>query len=470
MSAPIIWWVRRDLRLADNPALAAALARADAVLPCFVVDPRLTRSPLVGAQRLGFLWGGLRALDAALRARGGRLIVRTGEPLAVLTRLRAETGAAAIVAEPDFSPYARARDRRVAAALPLELVGAPVVHHPAAVRTAAGAPFTVFTPFYRAWRARPAPSPTALPAAPRRVPVPATVASEPLPEPPAASLPLVPGEEAAQRQLAAFVRDGLARYAEARDRLDGGGSARVSPYLRFGMLSARQAVTAALAASEEPAYRRGAEAWVRELAWREFYVGVLYHFPHLPTAPFHPEYAAVRWRDAPDELAAWQEGRTGYPAVDAAMRQLRAEGWLANRARLVAASFLVKDLLLDWRQGERWFRHHLLDGDPAANVGNWQWVAGVGTDAAPYFRVFNPVLQGRKFDPDGTYVRRWVPELARVPPAYLHAPWEMPRELQAQVGCRIGRDYPAPLVDHEVARRRALAAFERARAAAEPRG
>jgi deoxyribodipyrimidine photo-lyase len=209
---------------------------------------------------------------------------------------------------------------------------------------------------------------------------------------------------------------------------------------------------------------------VRELAWREFYVGVLYHFPHLPTAPFHPEYAAVRWRDAPDELAAWQEGRTGYPPVDAAMRQLRAEGWLANRARLVAASFLVKDLLLDWRQGERWFRHHLLDGDPAANVGNWQWVAGVGTDAAPYFRVFNPVLQGRKFDPDGTYVRRWVPELARVPPAYLHAPWEMPRELQAQVGCRIGRDYPAPLVDHEVARRRALAAFERARAAAEPRG
>jgi deoxyribodipyrimidine photo-lyase len=236
--------------------------------------------------------------------------------------------------------------------------------------------------------------------------------------------------------------------------------------LRFGMLSARQAAVAAQSAYRAAATgeaRQGAETWLNELIWREFYVAILHHFPHVRQTSFRPNLRDIPWEDDGDAFAAWCAGRTGYPVVDAAMRHLSQTGWMHNRARMIVASFLVKDLLVDWRWGERWFMQHLVDGDPAANNGGWQWTAGTGTDAAPYFRVFNPVLQGQKFDPDGTFVRQWLPELARVPGRYVHKPWEMPEAVQQDAQCIVGQDYPAPLVDHKWARERTLAAYAEAK-------
>jgi deoxyribodipyrimidine photo-lyase len=232
--------------------------------------------------------------------------------------------------------------------------------------------------------------------------------------------------------------------------------------VRMGLLSARQAVVAALsaiAAAATPEACKGAETWLNELIWREFYGAILHHFPHVRLRSFRPQYDAISWRNDPDEFAAWCAGKTGYPVVDAAMRQLLATGWMHNRARMITASFLVKDLLIDWRWGEKWFMQHLVDGDPAANNGGWQWTAGTGTDAAPYFRIFNPTTQGAKFDPDGVYIRRWLPELAAVPDKYIHEPHLMPFVAQNQAGCIIGRDYPALIVDHNLARERTLAAY-----------
>jgi deoxyribodipyrimidine photo-lyase len=256
------------------------------------------------------------------------------------------------------------------------------------------------------------------------------------------------------------------RYASGRDRLDLDGTSRLSPYLRFGMVSGRQAVVRALQAIEaapDEAAREGARTWLDELIWREFYVSILHHFPEVRQGNFRAEYDHLRWENDEGAFDAWCRGQTGYPVVDAAMRQLVQTGWMHNRGRMIVASFLVKDLLIDWRWGERHFMQHLVDGDPAANNGGWQWSAGTGTDAAPYFRIFNPVRQGEKHDPDGGYVRRWVPELADVPEQYLHAPWEMPSDLQQEVGCVIGRDYPAPVIDHGWARKRTLEAFRQAR-------
>jgi len=255
-------------------------------------------------------------------------------------------------------------------------------------------------------------------------------------------------------------------YAESRDRLDVDGASYLSPYLRFGMLSARQAAVAALAATQitsDAQARTGARTWLTELIWREFYQSILYHFPHVLQQSFRAHLQAIHWDDDEAAFAAWCEGRTGYPVVDAGMRQLAHTGWLHNRARMVVASFLVKDLLIDWRQGERHFMQHLVDGDPVANNGGWQWTAGAGTDAAPYFRVFNPVLQGQKYDLRGAYVRRWVPQLARVPERFIHQPWKMPPDVQQAAGCVIGTDYPAPIVDHAWARERALATYAQAR-------
>jgi deoxyribodipyrimidine photo-lyase len=470
-----IWWIRRDLRLADNQALVTALAHAERVIPAFVLDPALLDSPYVGEKRVAFLFGGLRQLDADLRVRGSRLVVRRGEPLAEMSRLREETGATGVFAEEDFSPYARQRDARVAAALPLHLTAGLTVHPPGAVLKADGEPYVVFTPFSRTWKALPPPSGLHVLAAPAALPAVPDVSSLALPASPAlpAGLPFLPGEAEAQRRLAAFVKGDAAPihlYARARDRLDLAGTSELSPYLRFGMVSARQAVVGARAAAAAAAgaggsgqERKGAETWLNELIWREFYVHILHHFPQVRGSSFRPQYDQIAWENDAGAFAAWCEGRTGYPVVDAAMRRLVETGWMHNRARMIVASFLVKDLLIDWRWGERFFMQHLVDGDPAANNGGWQWTAGTGTDAAPYFRVFNPVLQGKKRDPDGAFVRRWLPELADVPDRALHAPWEMSAEEQQEVGCIIGEEYPAPVVDHAWARERTLAAYARAR-------
>ena len=469
-----IWWIRRDLRLADNPALAAALAAGEQVVPAFVLDPILLNSSYNSPRRTAFLLDGLRALDADLRARGSRLIVRGGDPEQVLAELRAEAGAASIFAQRDVSPYAVQRDRRVQRALPLVLTDGLSVHPQGEVVRQDGGAYTVFTPFSRAWLAQPLPGPRDLLPAPARIVTPA-LASLSIPDTSGEPSTFPAGEHEALRRLEAFYARRpfpIGRYALDRDHPATDGTSGLSPYLRFGMLSARQAVVAALraadAASSEEA-RRGAEVWLNELIWREFYLSILAAFPDVRRQAFRADLRRIRWSNDRRDFQAWCEGRTGYPMVDAGMRQLSATGWMHNRVRMIVASFLVKHLLIDWRWGERWFMHNLVDGDPAANNGGWQWSAGTGTDAAPYFRVFNPVLQGRKFDPDGAYVRRWVPELARVPASSIHAPWEMTEAALAQAGVHLGREYPAPIVDHAFARQRVLAAYGWARASAASR-
>lgn len=474
-----IWWLRRDLRLTDNQALTAAMKHAGHIVPVFIFDPALLNSPYVGSKRLAFLLDGLHRLDEELQARGSRLIIRRGRPEAVLAALLAETEATAIFAEKDVSPYARCRDTTVARCLPLHLIDSLTVYPPTAVLKDNGDPYVVFTPFKRSWKSLPVPLPhldDLLPA-PESISTPAHLSGETSPTEPElpAIVPFPAGEAEAQRRLKAFVEHLAARgddcygiydYAQKRNRMDLAGTSQLSPYLRFGMLSARQVVAAALAASEQaptPQARKNAEIWLESLIWREFYFAILHHFPHVRGASFRPAYDHIRWDNDEAAFAAWCEGRTGYPVVDAAMRQLVHSGWMHNRARMIVASFLVKDLLIDWRWGERFFMQHLIDGDPAANNGGWQWTAGTGTDAAPYFRIFNPVLQGEKFDPNGDYIRRWVPELADLPAKFIHTPWQLPKQVQQQTGCLIGQDYPEPVVNHAWARKRVLNIYARAK-------
>ena len=344
------------MRLTDNQALTAALAHADRVVPVFVLDPTLLNSSYVGPKRVAFLLGGLRRLDEDLRARGSRLVVRRGNPRDELTALLNECSAEAIFTEEDFTPYARQRDGGVAERRPLHLVGGPIVHLPGTVLKADGTPYTVFTPFSRRWKTLPPPQASAILPAPDRLPMPPEVNSLPIPEEPALppALPFPPGEAEAQRRLRAFV-DGnnppIHQYAETRDRLDVDGTSRLSPYLHLGMLSARQAVVAALdamAAAPDAEASKGAETWLNELIWREFYVHILYHFPYVLQESFRANLRAVAWENDEEAFAAWCEGRTGYPVVDAGMRQLVQTGWMHNRARMIVASFLVKDLLIDW--------------------------------------------------------------------------------------------------------------------------
>lgn len=468
--ATAVWWIRRDLRLTDNRALDAALAYGRQVLPVFILDPELLGSPYVGTKRLAFLLDGLRKLDADLRTRGSRLIVRKGVPENELAVLAAEGSADAIFAEEDFSPYARRRDTRVAQHLPLRLVGGLTVHQPGTVLKADGSPYTVFTPFGRRWKdVASLPTDAVIPA-PTRIPTPDAVQGQPVPTKPAlpSTVPFRPGEAEAQHRLSSFV-DGedppVYRYADARDRMDLAGTSQLSPYLRFGMVSARQAVVSAFAAVDaapDASARKNAETWLNELIWREFYVNILFHFPYVRRRSFRTNLRDIPWENDKAAFSAWRKGQTGYPIVDAGMRQLVHSGWMHNRARMIVASFLVKDLLIDWRWGEQWFMQHLVDGDPAANNGGWQWTAGTGTDAAPYFRIFNPVLQSKRFDPEGLYIRRWVPELDKVPPKYIHQPWRMPSDVQRNCGTIIGQDYPQPIVDHAVMRQLAIDLYRRA--------
>jgi deoxyribodipyrimidine photo-lyase len=457
-----IWWIRRDLRLADNEALTAVLRAHSALIPLFIIDPALLRSPYVGPKRLAFLWAGLRQLDADLRRRGSYLLVRQGQPANVLATVLNDTGATAVYAEADYSPYARQRDQAIQARLPLRLLPGVTVHPPDDVLRPDGQPYTVFTPFSKRWRQRPLPHPSAILPAPDHIPTPANIPGDNLPDLPTTDL-FPAGEAEAQRRLRAFTQAAIYRYADERNRVDLNATSQLSPYLRFGMISARQTAVATQSAYETAANengRAGATTFLNELIWREFYSAILYHFPHVRQGSFRREYDAIGWHNDPADFAAWQHGQTGFPIVDAAMRQLQQTGWLHNRARMIVASFLVKDLLIDWRWGERHFMAHLLDGDPAANNGGWQWTAGVGTDAAPYFRIFNPALQGVKFDPAGDYVRRWLPELTAVPDPYIHQPATMPLHVQQQCGVIIGQHYPHPIIDRALSRPRTLAAYQ----------
>ncbi|MBK8046206.1 MAG: deoxyribodipyrimidine photo-lyase [Anaerolineales bacterium] len=472
MPTTAIWWIRRDLRLTDNQALHLACTLAQQVLPVFIIDPGLQGSQYNSPKRASFLWGGLQALQQELQKIGSNLVVRTGAPAEVLGQLCLDNGAVAVCAERDYSPYAVARDGRVAQRLGdhLHLTPGVSIREPATVLKDDGRPYTVFTPFSRRWQA---PGPirrSVVIPAPHTLTTPQGIASEPTPAPtvvaPLARFP--PGEPAAKQRLATFVNGETAPvfdYANQRNLPGIDGTSQLSPYLRFGMISPRLTALAAyeaIARAPTAESRRGAEVWLSEIIWREFYIQILHHFPYVRSSCFRPIYDGVAWANNPVDFAAWCEGRTGYPIVDAAMRQLAQTGWMHNRTRMIAASFLVKDLLIDWRWGERWFMQHLLDGDPAANNGGWQWTAGTGTDAAPYFRVFNPVSQGQRFDPQGAYIRRWLPELAAVDERDIHEPWLMPRSDQIRAHCQIGQDYPAPITDHAFSRQRVLAAYKAA--------
>ena len=454
-------WFRRDLRVADHPALRAA-ADAGPVVCLFVLDPALLgRRHHRAPARLRFLRAGLEALDDALRARGGRLVVRHGPPERIVPEVAAEAGARAVHFARDVSPFARSRDARVAAALEeagvrVRTMPADLVAEPEELPGSSGHGYRVFTPFHRAWRE--AHIPEGVPA-PRRVEGP-EIGGEGVGRLPAGDPPLPAGPAAARRRLAAFARDGLDGYPDRRDLVAEDATSRLSAYLRLGMCTPAQ-IGRALGLPGPLSGPR--EAFWRQVCWRDFYHHHLARNPGVLRAAFQPALRRVRWDDDPGGLAAWAAGETGYPLVDAGMRQLAGEAWIHNRARMAVASFLAKDLLVDWRRGETVFMQGLVNGDPASNNGGWQWTAGTGTDAAPYFRVLNPVRQARRFDPRGEYVRRHVPELRRVPDDRIFEPWTMTAEEQRAAGCRIGSDYPQPRVDHAERRELALERYREAR-------
>jgi deoxyribodipyrimidine photo-lyase len=469
---PVIVWFRRDLRLADNPALSAAAATGRPVVAVYILDEP-GPWPMGEASRW-WLHGSLRALAAALEKLGAHLILRRGKSQAVLDALIGESGAEAVYWNRCYEPHAIARDSAIKAALKTRNVAAEsfngaLLFEPWALRTQTGAPFKVFTPFHKA--ALRAPSPRAPQPAPKAL----NAMTHVVPSDTLASWGLrpttpdwagglraawTPGEAAALDRLTAFLDRAVAGYAQGRDLPGEARTSRLSPHLHFGEIGPHQVWHATLAHEQNA----GTASYLRELIWREFAHHLLYHFPTLPEAPLRGEFARFPWRTDAAALSAWRRGRTGYPIVDAGLRELWATGWMHNRVRMIAASFLVKHLLLPWQAGAAWFWDTLVDADLANNAAGWQWVAGCGTDAAPYFRVFNPVLQGEKFDHGGEYVRRWVPELAGLPDAWIHQPWAAPADVLARAGVRLGITYPAPIVGLGEGRNRALKAFQRIKA------
>ncbi len=454
----IIWWIRRDIRLQDNHALLQALSQSSIVIPLFILDPRLLKTE--AQTRKDFLFNALVSLNSELRNRGSQLIIREGDPLLELHKVFQEAGAEKIIAESDFSPFARNRDKIAARSLPCEFVSGLTVYPPDSVRKADGSFYTVFTPYKNNWKSLPVSGKPVQ--APQRLSLPIQIDSLNIPS--VNSNKHFPASESeAQKRINHFIQNGLSSYDKDRDRMDLDGTSMLSPHLRFGLISARTLaffVREFIDHSNSLEYKKSAETWLDELIWREFYYSILYNYPLVLKRAFREKFNQIPWRQSRQELDDWKNGLTGYPIVDAGMRQLRETGWMHNRARMITASFLTKDLLINWQEGEKWFMQQLIDGDPACNNGGWQWCAGTGTDAAPYFRVFNPILQGKKFDPNGEYIRQWIPELSSVPKEFIHVPWEMPEGLQLKNNFCAGKDYPMPIVDHKFARERALLAYK----------
>jgi deoxyribodipyrimidine photo-lyase len=468
-------WFRRDLRLRDHVALARAAAASERIVCAFVLDPPLLRGDTVGAPIVSFFFDALAELRAALRERGSDLALLEGDFASELGALAERVGASALYFNRDYEPAALARDARVAAALRSEgravesfldhvYFGADETLKPD------GTAYTVFTPYKRRWLERFRAEP--------REPVDSTAALERLapraligetlavPEPEryghvrSEAFPRG-GEARARTLLDAFVSERIGAYASARNAPATPGTSGLSPHLRAGTIGIRTCVRAAFDARRRARGERanGIDTWLSELVWREFYQQILANFPHVAERPFDPRAEKLSYRTSEADWRAWADGATGYPIVDAAMRQLNTTGWMHNRLRMIVASFLTKDLLLDYRLGEKYFERHLADGDKAANNGGWQWSASTGTDAAPYFRVFNPVLQSKKFDPRGEFIREMLPALRPLRGDAIHEPWTLPPLEAEALGFRLGRDYPAPIVDHAFARERALAAY-----------
>ncbi|MBS0355186.1 MAG: deoxyribodipyrimidine photo-lyase [Proteobacteria bacterium] len=461
-------WFRRDLRDFDHAALYHALKHHDQVFCAFVFDTEiLDRLPNPCDRRVEFIYASVVELDTALRGRGGGLIVRHGSVRELIPALAASLGVSTVCANRDYEPAAIERDADVAERLRVLDIGFAdfkdqVIFEKSEVLTQGNSPFSVFTPYKRAWLK------TLTPFHLKAYPVEKYVAR--LVPPPTdelmpglaglgfektnlSELGITPGMGGGRRLLDDFLKR-IGRYKAKRDFPAQKGVSYLSVHLRFGTVSIRELARAAFELGGE-----GAETWLSELVWRDFYFQILWHHPHVVNASFRPEYDQVRWDDRPEWFAAWSAGRTGYPIVDAAMRQILHSGFMHNRLRMIVASFLTKDLGIDWRRGEAFFAEHLNDFDLAANNGGWQWAASTGCDAQPWFRIFNPVTQSEKFDPDGAFIRRYLPELAKVPAKFIHAPWTMPPIDQQLAGCMIGKDYPAPIVDHAQARELTLARF-----------
>jgi deoxyribodipyrimidine photo-lyase len=461
---PVLLWLKRDLRIGDNPALAAAVKTRRPVIPVFIRP----EEDDVGAAAAWWRGRSLAALRTGLRKLGSDLVLRTGDPLAVLAGMVAESGAVEVYFNRSLEPEAIKTDVAVLATLPKR--GAIALDHPAnrlhepwRLKTGTGGSFKVFTPFWRRLCESYRP-PEALPAlrklrAPKTWPRSEARGGWQVTARWSAGFgkEWTPGEAGAEARLARLL-DTVDTYDETRDRPDWDGTSRLSPHLAWGEISVHE-IWRRLSAQHGEA----ALPFLRQLGWRDFNSHLLYHFPKLPKEAWSAKFRGFPFLPHGKGLKAWQRGLTGYPIVDAGMRQLWATGWMHNRVRMIVASFLVKDQLIDWRRGEAWFWDTLVDADLAQNAGNWQWVAGSGADAAPYFRIFNPVSQSRKFDPDGSYIRRWVPELAKLDAKTIHAPWEAASNELAAAGVVLGRDYPQPIVDHDEARQRALAAYTKIR-------
>ena len=464
-------WFRRDLRDEDHAALSAALSQANQVYCAFVFDTDILEAlPSRRDRRVHFIHASLLELDHVLQQRGGQLIVLHGRPQEEIPALALRLGVEAVFVNRDYEPAAKTRDTAVAQVLAGHGIALLTFKDQAIfdgdeILTSSGTPYTVFTPYKNAWLKRLTatdvarwPTEGKLASCPgSRIPSLAAIGFE---ETDLAELGIATGMQGAAARWTAF-RDGpLPRYGSLRDFPAVRGVSYLSVHLRFGTLSIRQLVSAALA--------KKADAWLNELMWRDFYFMILDHFPHVVGHAFRPAYDAIRWAERPQAFSAWCAGNTGYPLVDAAMRQINHCGWMHNRLRMVVASFLTKDLGIDWRLGERYFADQLIDFDLSANNGGWQWAASSGCDAQPYFRIFNPVTQSEKFDPQGRFIRRYVPELDKVPDQHIHAPWRMRKEDQERLGVVIGRDYPAPIVDHAQARVETLARYEVVRKPASP--
>jgi len=465
-----IFWFRNDLRLADNPGLAAALAAGKTALVYVLDDAALGDGAIGGAARW-WLHHSLQSLSQDIAGRGGKLLLRRGDPRQIIPELCAELNAAALHAGRSFEPSGRAQDRAIAASLQAQGIAfhrhlASHLFAPERITTKTGGVYGVYTPFSRACLEQPPPAdPIAAPA--RLAPVKAAKTDrledwQLLPASPDWAGGLreawVPGEAGAAKRLQAFLDRALADYKTARDIPSVDGTSSLSPHLHFGEIAPAKIWHAAAAAKKPGA---GLETFLKELLWREFSNYLLWHHPKMPVQPLRPEFAKFPWAQDKKSLQAWQRGQTGIPIVDAGMRQLWQTGWMHNRIRMVCASFLIKHLLIPWQQGQAWFWDTLVDADLASNSSNWQWVAGCGADAAPYFRIFNPVLQGRKFDPDGAYVRAFVPELEKLPAQVIHAPWEADPAILAAANVTLGKNYPHPIIGLAQGRDRALAAYKK---------
>ena len=471
-----IVWFRQDLRVADNPALAAAAARG-AVVPVYILDetPPPAGRPIGGASR----WWLHHSLTSLAKSLGGMVLLR-GDPARLLPDLVGKTGATAVMWNRCYEPYAIARDRAIKAGLAADGVdvqsfNGSLLFEPWDVKTGGGGPFKVYSPFWRACLKLPVAA--ALPRTAPKIALPENMGDRLddwrlLPTRPnwaeGFEPEWQPGEAGAARLLKRFLDSGLKGYGELRNRPDLPNVSRLSPHLHLGEISPRQVWQAThMHIEANAAQRKDGDKFLSEIGWREFAYHLLFHFPQLPERNWKPAFDSYPWVDDPKQLTAWQRGQTGYPMVDAGLRELWITGTMHNRVRMIVASFLIKHLRIHWKHGEAWFWDTLLDADLANNAASWQWVAGSGADAAPYFRIFNPIEQGRKFDPDGAYVRRWCPELADLPTEFVHAPFEAPALVLKAAGITLGKTYPLPLVEHAAARAAAIAGYGAVKAAGE---